>query len=102
MINRLRRNADLRSFFLLRQGGIRRSDNPEQKCRQAGSPQIKSSSSALELRNLTSFDGKVTSFALERTSLMANDTSLMKCGRNFTYFFILLIPKNRNWVILPF
>lgn len=86
MNNRLRRNADLRSFFFVwlfcdgagskdPRSWRRRSDNLEQKCEQAETPQIKNSSSDLELLNLTSFDGEVTSFTLERTSLMVDDTS---------------------------
>ena len=75
MNNRLRRSAYLRSFFCFVRGlghPIGRAGGPD---REAGTPQIKNSSSDLELLNLTSFDGEVTSFTLERTSLMVDDTS---------------------------
>ena len=41
----------------------------------SGTAANKNSSSDLELLNLTSFDGEVTSFTLESTSLIENDTS---------------------------
>ena len=57
------RSADLRSFFLLLRarskdpdGWRRGSDTLDQKCGQAGTPQIKSNSSELELLKSTSFD----------------------------------------------
>lgn len=55
MNNCLRRNAGLRSFFLLyrtrskdRKGWRRGSDTLDQKCGQAGSPQINNGSGAFE------------------------------------------------------
>ena len=56
MNNRLRRSAYLRSFFCFVRSVALRSDGLEEPIGRAGTLQIKSSSSELELLNLTSFD----------------------------------------------
>lgn len=70
------RNADGRSFFLLqrarsedRKSWRRGSDTLDQKCGQAGTLQIKSSSSELELLKSTSFDLQSTTINDDSTTL---------------------------------